>query len=188
MRSWARRADLLRRPAAELRRDREGRACWFGPRRGAAARSGAACTAEAGPLGQGAFVTRTSHGCCSPGRPGGAPGTTWSARQAGGLRGPSEGQASGSATERAVPVPRGKRSRARRIRRRGEIRDLKQLMQERREAIHSAAAISASPLASESDTELSQPPSDRLVTPDRLSELGLVWGPPVTPATADELF
>ncbi|KAJ1216607.1 hypothetical protein NDU88_004208 [Pleurodeles waltl] len=98
--------------------------------------------------------------------------------------------------EQAVPVPQGKHSRARRVRRRGEIRagpvacasDLEQLMQERREAIHSAAAISAYPLASKSDTELSQPPSDRPVTPDRLSELGLVGGPPVTPATADELF
>ncbi|KAJ1123437.1 hypothetical protein NDU88_001906 [Pleurodeles waltl] len=85
------------------------------------------------------------------------------------------------------------RSRASRVRRGGELRagpvacapDLEQLMQERREAIHSAAAISASPLASESDTELSQPPSDRPVTPDCLSELGLVGGPPATP---DELL
>ncbi|KAJ1211028.1 hypothetical protein NDU88_006390 [Pleurodeles waltl] len=108
----------------------------------------------------------------------------------------STGLASGVAVERTVPVPRGKRSWARRVRRRGEIRagplacapDLEQLIQERREAIHSAAAVSASPLASESDTELSQPPSDRPVTPDCLSELGLVGGPPVTPATADELF
>ncbi|KAJ1123494.1 hypothetical protein NDU88_001963 [Pleurodeles waltl] len=90
----------------------------------------------------------------------------------------STGRASGGVAERAVPVPRGKRNRARRIRKRGEIRagpvarapDLEQLMQERREAIHSAAAISASPLASESDTELSQPPSDQPITPDCLSD------------------
>ncbi|KAJ1110426.1 hypothetical protein NDU88_007778 [Pleurodeles waltl] len=108
----------------------------------------------------------------------------------------SSGLASGGAAERAVPLPRDKRSRARRIRRRGEIRsgpvacapDLEQLIQERREAIHSAAAISASLLASESDTELSQPLSGKPVMPDCLSELGLVGGPPVTPATADELF
>ncbi|KAJ1088223.1 hypothetical protein NDU88_001382 [Pleurodeles waltl] len=46
----------------------------------------------------------------------------------------------------------------------------------------------ASPLASELDTDLSQPPSDRPATPDCFSELGLVGGPPVTPATAYELF
>ncbi|KAJ1098384.1 hypothetical protein NDU88_003495 [Pleurodeles waltl] len=66
--------------------------------------------------------------------------------------------------------------------------DLEQLIQERREAIHIAVVISASPLASGSDTELSQPASDRPPTPDRLSELGLTGGPPVTPATAEELF
>ncbi|KAJ1141295.1 hypothetical protein NDU88_007628 [Pleurodeles waltl] len=66
--------------------------------------------------------------------------------------------------------------------------DLEQLIQERREAIHTAGGISASPLVSGSDTELSQPASDRPLTPDRLSELGLVGGPPVTPANADELF
>ncbi|KAJ1164278.1 hypothetical protein NDU88_004723 [Pleurodeles waltl] len=99
-------------------------------------------------------------------------------------------------TEQTVPVPRGRRSRTRRVQRRGEAQanpvtctsDLEQLKQERREAIHSAAATSASPLASESDTELSQPASDRPVTPDRLSELGLARSPPVTPAMADELF
>ncbi|KAJ1192016.1 hypothetical protein NDU88_001328 [Pleurodeles waltl] len=108
----------------------------------------------------------------------------------------STGLASGGAAERTVPVPGSKRSRARHVRRRGEVRagsvtcapDLEQLIQERSEAIHSATTISASPLASESATELSQPPSDRPVTPDSLSELGLVGGPPVTPATADELF
>ncbi|KAJ1164637.1 hypothetical protein NDU88_005072 [Pleurodeles waltl] len=63
--------------------------------------------------------------------------------------------------------------------------DLEQLIQERREAIHSAAAICASPVVSESETEISQSPSDRPTTPDQLSELGLTEGPPVTPATAD---
>ncbi|KAJ1164942.1 hypothetical protein NDU88_005374 [Pleurodeles waltl] len=108
----------------------------------------------------------------------------------------ASGLASGGAVERTVPVPRGKRSRTRRVQRRGETRagpvacapDLEQIIQERREAIHSAAAISASPLASESDTELSQPTSDRPVTPDCLLESGLDGGPPVTPATADNLF
>ncbi|KAJ1113598.1 hypothetical protein NDU88_001840 [Pleurodeles waltl] len=108
----------------------------------------------------------------------------------------SSGLASSGVADRTVPVPRGKRSRTRRVRRIGETRagpvactpDLEQLIQERREAIHSAAAISASPLASESDTELSQPTSDQPVTPDRLSELSLMGGPPVTPATADKLF
>ncbi|KAJ1144364.1 hypothetical protein NDU88_010663 [Pleurodeles waltl] len=98
--------------------------------------------------------------------------------------------------ERNVPVLRSRRNRARRARRRGETRagpvtrapDLEQLIQERREAIHSTAAISASPLTSESETEISLPPSDRPTTPDRSFELGLVEGPPVTPATADELF
>ncbi|KAJ1116315.1 hypothetical protein NDU88_004530 [Pleurodeles waltl] len=57
----------------------------------------------------------------------------------------STGRASGGATERAAPVPRGKRNRAKRVRRRADIRagpvacapDLEQLMQERRAAIHS---------------------------------------------------
>ncbi|KAJ1083683.1 hypothetical protein NDU88_003838 [Pleurodeles waltl] len=97
--------------------------------------------------------------------------------------------------ERNVPVLRNKHNRARRARKRGEVRtgpvtcasDLEQLIQQRREAIHSAAAISASPVASESETEILQPPSDRPITPDRLSELGLAEDPPVTPATADEL-
>ncbi|KAJ1166856.1 hypothetical protein NDU88_007252 [Pleurodeles waltl] len=80
----------------------------------------------------------------------------------------------GCTVERNVPVLRSKRNRVRRVRKRGEVRaepvtytsDLEQLMQERREAIHSAAAISASPVASESETEISQPPSDRPITPD----------------------
>ncbi|KAJ1090746.1 hypothetical protein NDU88_003875 [Pleurodeles waltl] len=88
------------------------------------------------------------------------------------------------AAERTVPVPRGKHSRARRVLRRGEVHtgpvthapDLEQLIQERREVIHSVAAFSASPLASESDTELSQLPNGRPATPDCLSELGLVGG------------
>ncbi|KAJ1100372.1 hypothetical protein NDU88_005458 [Pleurodeles waltl] len=66
--------------------------------------------------------------------------------------------------------------------------DLEQLIQERREAIHTAPAINASPLASGSDTELSQPASDHPLKLDRLSESGLTVGPPVAPATADELF
>ncbi|KAJ1168926.1 hypothetical protein NDU88_000838 [Pleurodeles waltl] len=84
------------------------------------------------------------------------------------------GRASGRAAKRNVLVLRSKRNRARRARKRGEASagpvthapDLEQLIQERREAIHSAAAISASPLASESETEILQPPSDRPTTPD----------------------
>ncbi|KAJ1124755.1 hypothetical protein NDU88_003204 [Pleurodeles waltl] len=90
---------------------------------------------------------------------------------------------------------RSKRSQARHAQKRSEINagpgthapDLEQLIQERREAIHSAAAISASPLVSKSETEISQPPSDQPITPDR-SESGFVVGPSVTPATVDELF
>ncbi|KAJ1192936.1 hypothetical protein NDU88_002242 [Pleurodeles waltl] len=108
----------------------------------------------------------------------------------------STGRASGFAVERNAPVLRSKRSRARHAPKRGEVRvgpvthapDLEQLMRERREAIHSTAAIGTSLLASESETEISQPPSDRPTTPDRLSDLGLVEGPSVTPATADLLF
>ncbi|KAJ1105452.1 hypothetical protein NDU88_002858 [Pleurodeles waltl] len=76
-------------------------------------------------------------------------------------------------------MPWGRRGRTRRARRRGEpwadrttrAPDLEQLIQERREAIQSTAAISTSPLVSESDSELSQSASDRPATPDRLSEL-----------------
>ncbi|KAJ1122642.1 hypothetical protein NDU88_001127 [Pleurodeles waltl] len=60
--------------------------------------------------------------------------------------------------------------------------------QERREAIQSATAISASLAASESETENSQPSSDRPTTPDRVSELGFQECPLMTPATADKLF
>ncbi|KAJ1177363.1 hypothetical protein NDU88_002622 [Pleurodeles waltl] len=66
--------------------------------------------------------------------------------------------------------------------------DLEQPPQEQREAIQSAAAISASPAGAESETEISQPPSDRPVTLDRLLELGFQECPSVTPATADKLF
>ncbi|KAJ1083663.1 hypothetical protein NDU88_003818 [Pleurodeles waltl] len=105
----------------------------------------------------------------------------------------STGSAAGCTPEQNVPVLRRKRDRARCTQKRGEVRagpvacapDLEQLIQERREAIHSAAAISASPVASKSETEISQPPSDQPITPDRLSELGLAEGPPVMPATAD---
>ncbi|KAJ1091195.1 hypothetical protein NDU88_004322 [Pleurodeles waltl] len=70
--------------------------------------------------------------------------------------------------ERPTSMPWARRDRTRRARRKGEARagrttrapDLEQLIQERREAIQSAAAISTSPLVSESDTELSQSPSD----------------------------
>ncbi|KAJ1159292.1 hypothetical protein NDU88_011959 [Pleurodeles waltl] len=97
----------------------------------------------------------------------------------------STGRSSGGAEERRMQVPHSKRSRARRAQRRGgagvryatHAQDLEQLIQERREAIHSAATISASPPASDSETEHSQPPSDRPATPDRLSELSLVGGP-----------
>ncbi|KAJ1096067.1 hypothetical protein NDU88_001213 [Pleurodeles waltl] len=61
----------------------------------------------------------------------------------------STGRASGCTAERIVPVLRSKRNRVRRGRKRGDMRaetvthapDLEQLIQERREAIHSAAAI-----------------------------------------------
>ncbi|KAJ1210063.1 hypothetical protein NDU88_005431 [Pleurodeles waltl] len=66
--------------------------------------------------------------------------------------------------------------------------DLEQLIQERREALQSAVAICASPRVSELETEISQPPSDRPATPDRLSELGFLDCPTVNPATADDLF
>ncbi|KAJ1199096.1 hypothetical protein NDU88_002934 [Pleurodeles waltl] len=49
-------------------------------------------------------------------------------------------------------------------------------------------AISASPVALESETENSQPPCDRPTMPDRLSELGFQEFPSVTPATENELF
>ncbi|KAJ1155952.1 hypothetical protein NDU88_008677 [Pleurodeles waltl] len=92
----------------------------------------------------------------------------------------STGRTSGCTAERNVPVLRSKRNRARRALKRGEVGagpvthalDLEQLIHERREAIHSAAAISASPVASESETEILQPPSDRPITPDRLSGWG----------------
>ncbi|KAJ1157128.1 hypothetical protein NDU88_009843 [Pleurodeles waltl] len=93
-------------------------------------------------------------------------------------------------------MPRTKRSRNRRDRRRNTTHagptkcapDLEQLIQERREAIHTTAMMGASRPGSGSDTELSQLTSDRPLTPDRLLESGLTEGPPVTPATADELF
>ncbi|KAJ1206349.1 hypothetical protein NDU88_001756 [Pleurodeles waltl] len=102
--------------------------------------------------------------------------------------------AAGRAAERPVLTERNRCSRARRARKRSEIQagpgahapDLEQIIQERREALHSTAVISASPLVSE--TELSYPPSDRPKTPDRSSESGYVVGPAVTPATADKLF
>ncbi|KAJ1207923.1 hypothetical protein NDU88_003313 [Pleurodeles waltl] len=87
--------------------------------------------------------------------------------------------------EGARPAPRAKHSQTRRDRRRNEAHtgptncapDLEQLIQERREAIHTAATISASPLISGSDTQLSQPVSDRPLTPDCLSESALVGAP-----------
>ncbi|KAJ1156406.1 hypothetical protein NDU88_009125 [Pleurodeles waltl] len=74
------------------------------------------------------------------------------------------GHTSGGVEGRKVQVPRSKCSRARRAWRRGDAGmrsathapDLEQLMQERREAIHSAATISAFPLASDSETEATQ--------------------------------
>ncbi|KAJ1158077.1 hypothetical protein NDU88_010771 [Pleurodeles waltl] len=98
--------------------------------------------------------------------------------------------------ERNPPAPRSRRSRARRGRKGSGVTaeaaahapDLEQLIQERREAIQSSAAISASPAASESETEISQPPSDRPFTADRPSELGFQECLSVTPATADKLF
>ncbi|KAJ1123047.1 hypothetical protein NDU88_001520 [Pleurodeles waltl] len=108
----------------------------------------------------------------------------------------STGRVSGREVERNPPASKSRRSRARRGRKGGGVTtevavhapDLEQLIKERREAIQSAAAISASPLVAESDTDISQPPRDRPATPDRLSELGFQECPSVTPATADELF
>ncbi|KAJ1208983.1 hypothetical protein NDU88_004362 [Pleurodeles waltl] len=108
----------------------------------------------------------------------------------------SSGLSSGGVPERAGPTPRAKRSRNRRDRRRNTTHaglskcapDLEQLIQERRKAIHTAAAMDASPPGSGSDTELSQSANDHPLTPDRLSESGLTGGPPVTPVTAGELF
>ncbi|KAJ1188285.1 hypothetical protein NDU88_005047 [Pleurodeles waltl] len=103
----------------------------------------------------------------------------------------STGRASGRTAERSVPTSRNRCSQVRHGLKGGDVRteavahahDLEQLIQERREAIHSAAAISASPVESESETEISQPPSDRPTKPDRLSELGFARGPPLTSAT-----
>ncbi|KAJ1117917.1 hypothetical protein NDU88_006113 [Pleurodeles waltl] len=108
----------------------------------------------------------------------------------------STGRASGREVERNPPTSKSRRSRARRGRKGGGVTteaathapDLEQLIQERREALQSAAALSASPPAAESETEISQPPSDRPATPDRLTELGFPECPSVTPATADKLF
>ncbi|KAJ1123679.1 hypothetical protein NDU88_002147 [Pleurodeles waltl] len=104
----------------------------------------------------------------------------------------STGRTSGHTAERSVLAWQNRRSRVRggdmRAKAVAHAPDLEQLIQERREAIHSAATISASPVASESETEISQPPSDRPTTPYRLSELGFAGGPPVSPAMADKHF
>ncbi|KAJ1180761.1 hypothetical protein NDU88_005978 [Pleurodeles waltl] len=93
-------------------------------------------------------------------------------------------------------MPRAKRTRNKRDLRRNTTHaetttcapDLEPLLQERREAIHTAAAMGASPTDSGSDTELSQLTSNHHPTPDSMSEPGLARGPSVTPATADKLF
>ncbi|KAJ1173943.1 hypothetical protein NDU88_005767 [Pleurodeles waltl] len=98
--------------------------------------------------------------------------------------------------ERNPPASKSRGSRARRGRKGGgaitevvaRATDLEQLIQDWREVIQSAAAISASLPASELETEISQPPCDWPVTPDRLSELGFQKCPSVMPATADKLF
>ncbi|KAJ1153340.1 hypothetical protein NDU88_006101 [Pleurodeles waltl] len=103
------------------------------------------------------------------------------------------GRVSGRGIESNPPASKSRRSRTRRGRKGGSATtevaahacDLEQLIRERREAIQSAADIRTSPAASESETEISQPPSDRPPTPDRLSELGFQDCPSVTPATAD---
>ncbi|KAJ1126547.1 hypothetical protein NDU88_004954 [Pleurodeles waltl] len=129
-------------------------------------------------------------------------GTTWGDVAVGGSGaeaqplGPHLRTGARGAPERTGQTPRPRRRRTRRDRKRNAVHtgptkcapDLEQLIQERREAIHTAATISASPLPSGSDTELSQPASDRPLTPDHLLESDLTGGPPVTPATADELF
>ncbi|KAJ1174663.1 hypothetical protein NDU88_006483 [Pleurodeles waltl] len=104
----------------------------------------------------------------------------------------STGRVSGREAERHPPASQNKRGRVRlRRRRRAGTAEatahapyLEQLIQERQ----SAAAIGTSPRVSESDTDISQPPSDRPATPDRLSDLGFLDCPAVTPATADDLF
>ncbi|KAJ1156110.1 hypothetical protein NDU88_008835 [Pleurodeles waltl] len=98
--------------------------------------------------------------------------------------------------ERNPSASKSRRSRVRRGRKGGgattevaaHAPDLEQLIQEQREAIQSAAAIGASPVASESEIDISRPPSDRPAAPDRLSELGFQECPSVTPATADKPF
>ncbi|KAJ1127785.1 hypothetical protein NDU88_006178 [Pleurodeles waltl] len=108
----------------------------------------------------------------------------------------STGLTSGGTPEGTGPAPRAKRSRTRRDRRRSTTHtgptkcapNLEQLIQERREAIHTAAAMGTSPPGLGSDTDLSQPLSDRPNTPDHLSESSLSVGPLVTPDTADKLF
>ncbi|KAJ1082822.1 hypothetical protein NDU88_002987 [Pleurodeles waltl] len=76
----------------------------------------------------------------------------------------SSGLDTSGAAERPASLPRGRRGRTRRARRKGEIwasrvtraPDLEQSIQERREAIQSAAAISTSPLVSESNCHSQQ--------------------------------
>ncbi|KAJ1109199.1 hypothetical protein NDU88_006563 [Pleurodeles waltl] len=88
------------------------------------------------------------------------------------------GRVSGREAERLPHASQNKHGQGRRSRRRGagtaeavaHAPDLEQLIQERREALQSAAAIGTSPRVSESDTELSQLPRDRPATPDRLSD------------------
>ncbi|KAJ1126794.1 hypothetical protein NDU88_005200 [Pleurodeles waltl] len=83
------------------------------------------------------------------------------------------------AAKKRRPAPRAKRSRTRRDRKRNEAHtgptkctpDMEQLIQEGRQAIHTAATISASPLLSGSDKELSQPASDHPLTPDGLNSI-----------------
>ncbi|KAJ1130386.1 hypothetical protein NDU88_008739 [Pleurodeles waltl] len=84
----------------------------------------------------------------------------------------------GREAERNPPASKSKRGRVRRGHRRGgaaaeaaaHAPDLEQLIQERRKALQLAAAVGASLSVSESETEISQHPSDRPATLDRLSE------------------
>ncbi|KAJ1217846.1 hypothetical protein NDU88_005433 [Pleurodeles waltl] len=108
----------------------------------------------------------------------------------------SMGRIKGRDVEGNPPAPRSGHTRMRRGRRVGgataenakHAPDMEQIIQERREALQSAAAVSASPSASEAEAEISHPPSDRPTTPDQLSGSSSPVRLGVTPGTADDLF
>ncbi|KAJ1083869.1 hypothetical protein NDU88_004024 [Pleurodeles waltl] len=94
-------------------------------------------------------------------------------------------------------MPQAKRSRNRRDQRRNTTHagstkcapDLEQLIQERREAIHTAAAMGAFPPRARGQTQNSHSrPATILSHRIAYWSRALPGGPPVMPATADELF